>query len=278
MLPLLLYIMLLIAAPAGVAVVIQHVFREHEDAAFLREALYIAVTLYSCISMWATGAYGVRALEEDAMQHKRVVERGYECQIRMLRTRLGDTQQDLAMARVAIHEYEMQKREAGVAQGPLAIFSKHSSPATSPEVSPWNTPKHLYVVVIPPPSLMGSPKRSYEDAVTPRSSMPRIGKPESDLQYEPLEMPLHQPLTTLMSKSESYPMGRIMEMPLHQPQTTLMSKSESNLQSKIVEIPQNQNRSLSGQSEGDLRGKIRQCYIPTRSAAERSVYQKYPLS
>ena len=71
--------------------------------------------------MWATSDYGIHILEEDVARHRRIVEQGYECQIRMLRTRLGDTQQDLAMARVAIHEYEMQKREAGVAQGPLAI-------------------------------------------------------------------------------------------------------------------------------------------------------------
>ena len=186
MLPLLLYIMLLIAAPAGVAVVIQHVFREHEDAAFLREALYIAVTLYSCISMWATGAYGVRALEEDAMQHKRVVERGYECQIRMLRTRLGDTQQDLAMARVAIHEYEMQKRS------PLAIFSKHSTPDTTPEVSPWQIPQRMYVVAIPPPSMIG-----HEVANEPLSSAPspKTLMSKSESSYEAHRTP--------MSKSRS---------------------------------------------------------------------------
>ena len=95
MIGLLLYLMFLIVAPAGAAVVIQHMFRD--DTAFLREALYISVTLYSCISMWATGAYGVHTLEEEAIHHRQVVERGYECQIRMLRTRLGDTQQDLAI-------------------------------------------------------------------------------------------------------------------------------------------------------------------------------------
>ena len=79
--------------------------------------------------MWATGTHGVRALEEEAVHHRQVVDRGYECQIRMLRTRLGDIQQDLAMARVAIHEYEMQKREEGIA--PLAIYSKTSTPTTT---------------------------------------------------------------------------------------------------------------------------------------------------
>ena len=124
----------------------------------------------------------MRALEEEAEQHRQFVECGYECQIRMLRTRLGDVQQDLAMARVAIHEYEMLKREAGVP--PLAMYSKTSTPTTTPttstEVSPWNTPKHLYVMVIPPPpSCMGSPKRSYEAGDKLLLSTPRIGKPES---------------------------------------------------------------------------------------------------
>ena len=62
--------------------------------------------------MWATGDHSLKTFEEDAARHMRIAEHGYECHIRMLRTRLGDMQEDLTMARGAIrvHEQREQRR------------------------------------------------------------------------------------------------------------------------------------------------------------------------